>query len=166
MDSISECLEQQNMNVSFHHVTTLKDQDLRVSISERCTLRIPSENALVVRKSCCNNKRSCPASKVCPLADCRQPCIDTGEKKRELEQDGDGGQEQGQLLPAWEDAVLPLDQLLPAVEGAVGRAKEEAEPAKVGLEHAELPPRQGGGEGGQGGEPEQDGKRVSEDAKY
>ena len=129
-------------------------------------MRIPSENALVVRKSCCNNKRSCPASKVCPSADCRQPCIDTGEEKGDLEQDGDGGQEEGQLLPAWEDAVLPLDQLLPAVEGAVGGAKEEAEPAKVGLEHPELPPRQGGGEGGEGGQPEQDGKRVSEDAKY
>ena len=68
--------------------------------------------------------------------------------KGDLEDDCDGGQDERHLLRAGEDAVLPLDQLLPAVEGAVGGAEDEAKPAEVGLEETELPPGEGGGDRG------------------
>ena len=104
--------------------------------------------------------------KVCAFLNCRQPCIDKRDEKEYLEDDGEGGEEEGELLRPREDAVLPLDQLLPPVEGAVGAAEDEAEPADVGLEEAELPPGEGGGDGGEGGEAEQDGKGVSDHAGH
>ena len=45
-------------------------------------------------------------------------------------------------------------------------AEEEAEPAEVGLEEPELPPGEGGGDGGQGGEAKQDGKGVTNHSRH
>ena len=116
----------------------------------------PSKGPLA--KGCHN--QSCPLLKVSAFPNGRQPCINTREEKGYLEDDGDAGQEEGDLLRPREDAVLPLNQPIPSVEDDVGGAEDEAEPAQVGLEEAELPPGEGGGDGGEGGEPEQDGKGV------
>ena len=151
MDSISEC-RRSNW------------KDSHDSILECWKLRIPSENALKRSLQC--HEKSCPLSKVCPFPNRRQPCINTREQKGDLEEDGEGGEDERHLLGAGEDAVLPLEQLLPPVEGAVGGAEDEAEPADVGLEEAELPPGEGGGDGGEGGEAEQDGKGVSDHAGH
>ena len=48
-----------------------------------------------------------------------------------LEDDGEGGQEEGKLLGTEEDAVLPLDQPVPGLKDDVGGAEDEAEPADV-----------------------------------
>jgi len=129
MDSISEC---QRSNW----------KDSRDSILECWRLRIPSENAL--EKGCCHHEKTRPLSKVCAFPNRRQPGINPGEEKGDLEDDGDAGHDERHLLRAGEDAVLPLYQLLPAVEGAVGCAGYEADPAEVGLEEAELSPGEGG----------------------
>ena len=42
----------------------------------------------------------------------------------------------------------------------MGAGEDEAEPAKEGLEHAKLPPGEGGGDGGEGGEAQHDGQAV------
>ena len=48
----------------------------------------------------------------------------------------------------------------------MGGAEDEAEPANIGLEEAELPPGEDGGDGGEGGEAKEDGKGVPNHAGH
>ena len=72
------------------------------------------------------------------LSDPRQPGVNTGKQQRRLEDQGEAGEEERDLLSPEEEAIIEPEQLSITIGSAVKRREDEAEPAQSGLDHPRI----------------------------
>ena len=73
------------------------------------------------------------------LSDPGQPGVHiTGKQQRRLEDQGEAGEEERDLLSPEEEAIIEPEQLSITIGSAVKRREDEAEPAQSGLDHPRI----------------------------
>ena len=72
------------------------------------------------------------------LSDPGQSGVNTGKQQRRLEDQGEAGEEERDLLSPEEEAIIEPEQLSITIGSAVKRREDEAEPSQSGLDHPRI----------------------------